>query len=141
MVFDFRSLYPSIIIAYNICYSSCVGLLRKKGEKIAAGLGCDHSFRSSLLDFNYKEEDIFIMPNGCVFVKKEISEGVLPSMLSDLIVTRIMLKKSMADEREKEVLRVKNLQQFGLKYLANVVYGYTAASYSGILLLSFFVCF
>lgn len=129
LVFDFRSLYPSIIIAYNICFSTCLGLLRNKGEAVAAGLGCDPLFRSPLLESNVA--GLFVAPNGSVFAEAKVKEGVLPAMLSDLILTRILLKRSMENEKEREVIRVKNLQQFGLKYLANVVYGYAAASFSG----------
>lgn len=69
-VLDFLSLYPSIIIQHNICYSTL--LLKGAGQSGAASEG----------------DDIFETPIGARFVGKGVREGVLPRLLVDLLEAR-----------------------------------------------------
>ncbi|KAI8378836.1 putative DNA polymerase zeta catalytic subunit [Choanephora cucurbitarum] len=129
-VLDFQSLYPSIMIAYNYCYSTCLGRIRSPGEDSRFGVLDEFELQDGLLD---KLKDfVNISPNGVMFVKPEIRKSLLAKMLNELLDTRAMVKKAMKDYKDDSgLLRMLDAKQLSLKLLANVTYGYTSASYSG----------
>jgi DNA polymerase zeta len=78
------------------------------------------------------KDHVNISPNGVVFVKQHIRQGVLGRMLSEILDTRVMIKQSMKLYKDKRsLLRMMEARQMGLKLLANVTYGYAGASFSG----------
>ncbi|TFY71796.1 hypothetical protein EVG20_g1209 [Dentipellis fragilis] len=129
VVLDFQSLYPSLMIAYNYCYSTCLGrVIPFKGQNKlgVTDLHLQEGLLSSLQDH------IRVAPNGIVYVKEEVRKGLLGRMLTELLETRVMVKQAMKGAKGNEVLlRILNARQLGLKYIANVTYGYTSASFSG----------
>ncbi|CAD2217661.1 DNA polymerase delta subunit 1 [Angomonas deanei] len=104
---DFASLYPSIIIAHNLCYST---LLEKKDIS------------------QYSEDMLDRTPTGDVFVKQSVFPGILPEVLQDLLAARknarAMMKNVPPNSLEYKVL---NGRQLALKVSANSVYGFTGA--------------
>ena len=71
-------------------------------------------------------------PNGLVFAKTSIRRAVLSKMLSEILDTRVMVKSSMnLDQNDKSFVKLQNNRQLALKYIANVTYGYTSATFSG----------
>ncbi|CAE7435480.1 REV3 [Symbiodinium natans] len=130
VVLDFQSLYPSIIIAYNLCFSTCAGRLQDIGAE--GRLGVLEAYRQTGL----RLQDVFVTPNEAVFVKRAKKPGILPRMLHEILQTRIMVKKALKalqkDTGDAEArARLLDARQFGLKMIANVTYGYTGASFSG----------
>ncbi|XP_061097381.1 DNA polymerase zeta catalytic subunit isoform X2 [Conger conger] len=131
VVLDFQSLYPSIVIAYNYCYSTCLGHVESLGTHDEFKFGCT-SLRVPP-DLLYQlRNDITVSPNGVAYVKSSVRKGVLPSMLEEILKTRIMVKQSMkAYKHDKALSRLLHARQLGLKLIANVTFGYTAANFSG----------
>ncbi|KAI9144807.1 hypothetical protein BKA69DRAFT_1054554 [Paraphysoderma sedebokerense] len=130
LVLDFQSLYPSIMIAYNYCYSTCLG--RVPGTAATNKLGVLDNFEVSPEIIKLFKDHINISPNGVVFVKPYIRQGILGRMLSEILDTRIMVKNSMKlYKNEKSLLKLLDARQLSLKYIANVTYGYTSANFSG----------
>ncbi|XP_058470298.1 DNA polymerase zeta catalytic subunit [Solea solea] len=131
IVLDFQSLYPSIVIAYNYCYSTCLGHVDTLGTSDEFRFGCTNLRVPPELLFQLRN-DITVSPNGIAYVKSSVRKGVVPSMLEEILNTRIMVKQSMKSyKQDKALTRLLDARQLGLKLIANVTFGYTAANYSG----------
>ncbi|KAJ3040197.1 DNA polymerase zeta [Rhizophlyctis rosea] len=130
LVLDFQSLYPSVMIAYNYCYSTCLGRVQSPGKPQKLGVMDDYYIPAEVVE--RLKDHVNVSPNGVVFVKPHIREGVIRRMLSEILDTRVMVKQSMKRYKgDKALLRVLDARQLGLKFIANVTYGYAGASFSG----------
>ena len=107
---DFASLYPSIIQAHNLCYTT---LLNKTAvEKL--GLK--------------KDEDYIVTPNGDMFCTAKVRKGLLSQILEELLGARKKAKRELAVETDPFKKAVLNGRQLALKISANSVYGITGAT-------------
>ncbi|KKY17429.1 putative dna polymerase delta catalytic subunit [Phaeomoniella chlamydospora] len=107
---DFASLYPSIIQAHNLCYTT---LLNK----------------ASIEKLNLKkDEDFIVTPNGDMFCTIKVRKGLLTQILEELLGARKRAKKELAVETDPFKKAVLNGRQLALKISANSVYGITGAT-------------
>ncbi|GLB36160.1 putative DNA polymerase type-B family protein [Lyophyllum shimeji] len=128
VVLDFQSLYPSIMIAYNYCYSTCLGRVKDFQGRNKFGV-TDLQLPPGLLAT--LSDHVQVAPNGIMYVKPEVRKGLLGRMLIELLGTRVMVKQAMKGVENKALRRILDARQLGLKYIANVTYGYTSATFSG----------
>lgn len=106
---DFSSLYPSIMMAHNLCYTT---LLNKQSIKA----------------FNLTEDDYTLTPNGDYFVKDNKRKGILPTILIELLSARKKAKADLKKETDPFRKAVLDGRQLALKISANSVYGFTGAT-------------
>lgn len=107
---DFASLYPSIMQAHNLCYTTL--LTQEKVKR-----------------FNLKEKEDYIeTPNGDLFCTEKIRKGLLSIILEELLGARKKAKKELAVETDPFRKAVLNGRQLALKISANSVYGLTGAT-------------
>lgn len=107
---DFASLYPSIMMAHNLCYTTLVS--KKTIERIGLKEGDDYTKT----------------PNGDYFVKDHLRKGILPTILQELLSARKQAKKDLKNETDPFKKQVLNGRQLALKISANSVYGFTGAT-------------
>ncbi|KAI1717410.1 DNA polymerase family B domain-containing protein [Ditylenchus destructor] len=105
---DFASLYPSIMIAHNLCYTT---LLSKPMARELV-----------------ENEDYVKTPSGDMFVKNHLRRGILPEILEDLLSARKKAKTDLKSEKDPFRQMVLNGRQLALKISANSVYGFTGAT-------------
>ncbi|KAK4495386.1 hypothetical protein PRZ48_013717 [Zasmidium cellare] len=129
LVLDFQSLYPSVMIAYNYCYSTCLGRITEWRGTNKMGFA-DFKRSPGLLEL--VKDKLNISPNGMMYVKPEMRKSLLAKMLGEILETRVMVKSGMkVDKDDKTLQQLLNNRQLALKLIANVTYGYTSASFSG----------
>ncbi|EYU26433.1 hypothetical protein MIMGU_mgv1a0195131mg, partial [Erythranthe guttata] len=118
IVLDFQSLYPSMVIAYNLCFENTLGV---------------SSYIPDINNLHNLKNELLITPNGVVYVPSKVRKGILPRLLDEILSTRIMVKQAMKklDASQLVLHRIFNARQLALKLIANVTYGYTAAGFSG----------
>ena len=113
--FDFRSLYPSIIISKNV---SPDVLLKKH-------LGDDYNIANYL----YKEEEIDEDENKFNISPEydnkfaKTPKGFIPSVIGNVISERLKIKIQMRETDDPTEKRILKVQQDALKRLANTMYG------------------
>ncbi|XP_030845110.1 DNA polymerase delta catalytic subunit isoform X1 [Strongylocentrotus purpuratus] len=103
---DFSSLYPSIMQAHNLCYTTLLSPSMKE---------------------NLAPDQYIKTPTGNYFVKKSIRRGILPEILEDLLTARKRAKADLKKETDPLRKRVLDGRQLALKVSANSVYGFTGA--------------
>ena len=106
---DFNSLYPSIMMAHNLCYTTL--------------LHPDDIGRYQL----EKGRDYIDTPSGHAFVCKSKRAGLLPTILRELLAARKQAKADLKKETDPFKRAVLDGRQLALKLSANSVYGFTGA--------------
>lgn len=106
---DFASLYPSIMMAHNLCYTT---LVQNPAHMAKVGLTDDQVERT---------------PANNVFVKSTVRKGLLPEILESLLTARKRAKTELKNETDPFKRSVLDGRQLALKISANSVYGFTGA--------------
>ncbi|MDY0386010.1 MAG: DNA-directed DNA polymerase [Methanolobus sp.] len=100
IILDYKSLYPTIMMAHNLCYTTVVDQDRPDGETVKP-------------------------PSGGEFVSAEVSKGIMPSILERLLQQRAETKAKMKNASNDSEYRVLDATQLALKILLNSFYGYS----------------
>ena len=98
-VLDFASMYPSIIIENNICFTT----LSEKGT--------------------------IVSPTGVRFLDKSVRVGLLPQILGNLMAGRREVKAKLKTEADEDKHAYYDRLQFAIKILMNAFYGVLASSF------------
>ena len=106
--FDFRSLYPSIIISKNICPDVLVIDDNNPLDNTDSTLNDDERYFISP-EHNYK------------FLQNP--KGFIPSVIGNILNQRLKIKKQMKESTNPTEKKILDIQQLAIKRLINTMYG------------------
>ncbi len=99
VVLDFKSMYPSIIIADNLCFTTL------------------------------SPEGTIVAPSGARFLRPEVRKGIIPKILSDLLADRDRFRRLGREASAPELAGYYDGLQNAVKVLMNSFYGVLASSF------------
>jgi len=112
VILDFKSLYPSVLIGRNICYSTKVDTTWAKR--------------------NLGSNDFWTPGHGkgsrYSFVKRHVRKGIIPELSEYLLAARAQAKKDLKAEKDPRKKSVLDGRQLALKVVGNSVYGFLKAN-------------
>ena len=118
---DFESLYPSIMVHFNLCPSVFLGA-NIDTAKVPSELVVEtHTIKHSILK-DFKEDTYNDFENTYSFVKNV--QGVIPRLLQHLLAARKIAKRAMNSAPDEFERSVQNSRQLALKTSCNSVYGF-----------------
>lgn len=133
---DFKSLYPSIIIAYNLSHDTLINPkdyhLYKENEYNRWVIPISEEKIEE--DEDDIDEEVKIVKGDMKdlelrFVKPEVRKGVLPSLLASLLKSRSDVRKIKTEDPIMK--KVYDCRQLALKIVANSCYGFTGVKNGG----------
>lgn len=110
---DYASLYPSIIRAYNICYTTYVPHDRTDIPDEMCNI------------YQWEENGIKFKER---FIKESIFRGILPRMCEKLVNDRTAVRKQISPLNDEVTNIVLEQRQLGIKASANSIYGFLSAN-------------
>lgn len=112
IIFDFASLYPSIIRAYNICYTTIL----PEDSNIP-----DHM--CNVLQWEEVDEEGNKKQYKYRYIKHEYYTGILPRICEYLVNARKETRKKISPENDDIYNMILDQRQNGLKISANSIFG------------------
>ncbi|MBP7069801.1 MAG: DNA polymerase elongation subunit [Methanothrix sp.] len=106
VILDYKSLYPTIMMAHNLCYSTVLN----RSDSLAQGQD--------------EVAGIITSPSGGRFVSAAVSPGIMPAVLRELLEQRTETKRMMKKAGDEERLFL-DAKQYAMKILLNSFYGYS----------------
>ena len=111
-VLDFKSMYPSIMIGQNICYTTRIDPAQP--------------------DQPADDEPVYTAPTGARFRHQSVRKGLVPRLLEDLMAQRDVHKAALKAAKQEGNVQQESFHdsmQYAVKILMNTFYGVFASGF------------